>query len=120
MLARRVATIVGVFLLIEGAWGLVSPVVFGVLTTNTLHACIHIILGLAGLWMGRGDMARGYLTFVGGLLLLVGILWFIPIVSEIVSSVLAVTSAVAWVNIVVGIACLAVAAMGREKETVVV
>ena len=119
MLARRVAIVIGVFLIIEGAWGLVSPVVFGVLTTNTLHACIHIVLGLAGLWMGRGDMARGYLTFVGGLLLLVGLMWFIPIASEVVSSVLAVNSAVAWFNIVVGIACLAVAMTSRETESVV-
>ena len=106
MLARRVATVIGVFLLIEGAWGLFSPVVFGVLTTNTLHAGIHILLGIAGLWMGRGDMARGYLTFVGTLLLVVGLLWFVPVVSGILGSVLNVSSTVAWFNIVVGIICL--------------
>ena len=32
------AIIIGLFLLVEGIWGLFSPVVFGVLTTNMTHA----------------------------------------------------------------------------------
>jgi uncharacterized membrane protein len=120
MLARRVATILGVFLLIEGVWGMFSPVVFGVLTTNVAHAVIHILLGIAGIVMGRGDMARGYLMSVGGLLLLVGILFFVPIASEIILSILNVNVAVAWVNIIVGVICIAVATQGKEEGTVVI
>ena len=119
MLARRVAMVIGAFLLVEGAWGMFSPVVFGVLTTNTLHACIHIVLGLAGLWMGRGDMARGYLAFVGGLLLLVGLLHFVPVASELIVSVLNVNAAVAWLNIIVGIVCLVAASRSAGDRTIV-
>jgi len=50
------ALVLGVFLLIEGMWGLTTDVVFGVLTTNRIHAIIHIVLGLIALvtgWQGR-------------------------------------------------------------------
>ncbi|MBA3467650.1 MAG: hypothetical protein H0T21_09580, partial [Gemmatimonadaceae bacterium] len=53
MLSRRFATILGAFLVIEGVWGMFSPVVFGILPTNTLRASIHLVLGLLGLWAGR-------------------------------------------------------------------
>ena len=46
------AVIIGVFLLIEGIWGEFSDVVFGVLTTNRIHATIHILLGIVGIYTG--------------------------------------------------------------------
>jgi hypothetical protein len=36
-------------LLFEGIWGEFSDVVFGVLTTNRIHATIHILLGIVGI-----------------------------------------------------------------------
>lgn len=106
MLSRRFAMLLGIFLLIEGCWGLVSPVVFGVLTTNTLHAVIHIVLGLVGIWAGRSAAARGYLLGVGALLVVVGIVRFIPGVSDLVVSLLNVNFAVAYFNIAVGLVSL--------------
>lgn len=99
----------GVLLLIEGTWGLFSPVVFGVLSTNLFHALIHIALGIAGIWCGRAGRVRGYLLFVGGLLLAVGLLWFVPGVQDIIVRLLNANRAVACVNIVVGIVALAMA-----------
>jgi len=120
MLARRFATMLGAFLLIEGVWGMFSPVVFGVLTTNVVHATIHIALGIAGIWMGRSEMARGYLLSVGILLLVVGILRFIPAMSGIVVSILNVNVAVAWLNIIVGAISLGIAMTSKEDRAVVV
>nr|MBA3670702.1 hypothetical protein [Gemmatimonadaceae bacterium] len=62
---KRFALIVGIFLLVEGVWGMFSRVVFGVLTTNTLHAVIHIVLGLAGIWTGLKGGARTWALCVG-------------------------------------------------------
>ena len=114
MLTQRVAAALGVFLLIEGAWGLVSPVVFGVLTTNLLHAVIHLALGATGLWASRTPYARKYLLGVGGLLAVVGVLYFVPGASDLVVSLLNVNQAVAIVNVVIGAACLAAAMMDRR------
>ena len=120
MLARRFATVLGAFLLIEGIWGMFSPVVFGVLTTNVVHATIHIALGIAGIWMGRSEMARGYLLSVGILLLVVGVLRFVPAMSGIVVSILNVNMAVAWLNIIVGAIALGIAMASKEDRAVVV
>ncbi|MBA2585939.1 MAG: DUF4383 domain-containing protein [Chthoniobacterales bacterium] len=102
------AVLIGAFLVLEGIWGLTSPVVFGVLTTNLTHAIIHIVLGIAGIatgWMGR---ARGFCIFLGILLLAVGVLRFVPGVGELIVRILNVNIAVAWVNMVVGTVALIV------------
>ena len=109
---------VGAFLIVEGVWGLMSPVVFGVLTTNTLHACIHIVLGIVGIVAGMRGGARGFSMFLGVLLIAVGILRFIPGASDIVVSLLNVNYAVAWFNIVVGIISLVIARTSKGATTV--
>jgi hypothetical protein len=108
------AILAGMFLLIEGAWGLFSPIVFGALTTNTLHALIHIALGVAGIAFGYVSRPIGYLLFVGGLLLAVGVLWMVPGVGFAITQLLAVNGPVAMVNIVLGAAALAMGLYGRS------
>ncbi len=103
------AIVVGVFLLIEGILGLRSPIVFGVLTTNTTHATIHILLGLVGLAVGISGKARHYCLFLGALLLAVGVLRFVPGIGDLLVNLLNVNYAVAVFNIVVGIVSLLVA-----------
>jgi hypothetical protein len=108
MLSRRFAMLLAVFLLIEGCWGFFSPIVFWVLSTNMVHAVIHVVLGIVGVFAARSSAARGYLIGVGGLLLVVGILRFVPGVSDIIVSVLNVNFAVAYFNIAVGAISLAI------------
>ena len=105
------AMILGTFLLIEGVWGMTSPVVFGVLTTNMLHAAIHIVLGIAGLYTGMKGGSRGWCLLVGGILVVVGVLRFVPVVGDILQSLLAVNATVAIFNIVVGLVTIVVARM---------
>lgn len=103
------AIVVGCFLLVEGIWGLGSPVVFGVLATNTLHAAIHIVLGVIGIFCGLRGGARRYCLFLGILLLVVGVLWFVPGAGDLVRSLLNANQAVAVLNLVVGAVALALA-----------
>ncbi len=103
------AILIGVFLLIEGIWGEVSDVVFGALTTNRIHATIHILLGVLGIWTGLRGGARPFLIFLGILLIAVGVLRFVPVVGDLIVQLLAVNHAVAYFNIVVGIVSLIVA-----------
>jgi len=112
------ATLVGAFLLVEGIWGMFSPVVFGVLTTNVLHASIHIVLGLIGIWTGMKGGSRGFLTFLGVLLLAVGVLRFVPVAGELLASLLNVNTSVALFNIVVGIVSLVVARTSSRPVSV--
>lgn len=112
--AAPFAIAVGVFLIVEGIWGMFSPVVFGVLTTNKLHATIHIVLGLLGIYTGMTRGARTWCLGVGILVLVVGVLRFVPGIGEILVSLLNVNHAVAVFNIVAGIAALIVARMSPK------
>ena len=103
------AIIIGVFLLIEGIWGEFSDVVFGVLTTNRTHATIHILLGIVGIYTGLKGGSRGFLIFLGILLAAVGVLRFVPGISDLIVSILNVNPAVAYFNIAVGIVSLIIA-----------
>ncbi|MGI8813618.1 MAG: DUF4383 domain-containing protein [Pyrinomonadaceae bacterium] len=103
------AILIGGFLVIEGIWGEVSDVVFGALTTNRIHATIHILLGVLGIWTGLRGGARPFLIFLGILLIAVGVLRFVPVVGDLIVQLLAVNHAVAYFNIVVGIVSLIVA-----------
>ncbi|MEO7368705.1 MAG: DUF4383 domain-containing protein [Gemmatimonadaceae bacterium] len=111
------ATILGAFLLVEGIWGMFSPVVFGVLSTNWLHAGIHIVLGLIGIYVGMKGGAKPFLTYVGALLIVVGVLRFVPGVNDFLVSLLNVNYPVAYFNIVVGIISIIIARTSRSAAT---
>ena len=109
------ALLVGVFLLVSGLWGLSSPVVFGVLTTNLLHAVIHIALGVIGIWVGLRTGARRFCLFLGVLLVAVGALWFVPGVGPLITSLLNVNAAVAYLNLGVGALALVLALVPQHR-----
>lgn len=111
------AVVVGIFLIIEGIWGEFSDVVFGALTTNRVHATIHILLGIIGIYTGLKGGSRGFLTFLGVLLIIVGILRFVPGVNDLIISILNVSEAVAYFNIAVGIVSLIIAFLPNRATT---
>jgi hypothetical protein len=113
------AILLGIFFLIEGIWGLFSDVVFGIFTTNLSHAVIHIILGVTAIGMGAIKLARTYCFVVAFVLLIVGILRFIPGADDLVVTVFDVNMPVAYFNIVLGVLSLIVGLVGRGNDAVV-
>jgi hypothetical protein len=117
--ARRPGTIatllVALFLLVEGAWGLLRPPAFGILETNTLRAVIHLVFGILGLMILRTGQVRGYLKIIGTILLLVGVGFFIPVIGDLVRSLLAVDRNGALIDIALGL--VALLASRAEKHT---
>ncbi|HEY0429493.1 MAG TPA: DUF4383 domain-containing protein [Pyrinomonadaceae bacterium] len=109
------AMIVGAFLIVEGLWGEFSNVVFGVLSTNRIHATIHILLGIVGIYTGLKGGSRGFCIFLGILLVAVGILRFVPAIGDLIVSILNVNPAVAYFNIVVGIVSLIAAFASNQS-----
>ena len=110
---------IGAFLVLEGIWGMFSPVVFGFLTTNRTHAVIHIVLGMVGIWTGLKGGSRGFCMFLGVLLLVVGVLRFVPGAGDLIVSILNVNLAVACVNIVVGIVSILIARASQRTPVAV-
>ncbi len=111
------AIAIGIFLFIEGIWGELSDVVFGVLTTNRVHATIHVLLGIVGIWTGIKGGARGFSIFLGLLLIAVGVLRFVPGLGSLIITVLNVNPAVAYFIIVVGLVSLVIAFSSKPAVT---
>lgn len=107
------AIVVSLFLLGEGAWGLVSPPAYGIFPINTLRAVIHLAFGLGGLWMIQSGKVRPYLQVVGSIVLLVGISWFLPVMHDLVAGLLAVDRNGAIADIILGV----IAWLGARAET---
>lgn len=108
-LSRALTLIITAFLLIEGIWGLFSPVVYWVLTTNRAHAIVHIVLGVAGLVARRKGAIKGFFGFLGSLLLVVAIIWFVPAWRAVPRDLLNVNAAVAILNLILGLVSLTIA-----------
>ncbi|PBQ30474.1 hypothetical protein CNR22_01390 [Sphingobacteriaceae bacterium] len=110
------AILIGAFLSVEGVWGLFSELVFGVFTTNLTHAVIHLVLGVLGIILGIRKTAGGYCTFLGILLVLVGLFWFVPVAGELIVQALNLNRAGAILNILIGIISLSVVYYRRPAE----
>ncbi len=100
---------ISAFLLGEGIWGWISPVVFGILTTNRAHAIIHLLLGLGGLLARWRGFTKGYFGFLGSLLVVVAVLWLLPPTREVPRGLLNINGPVAGVNFLLGLVSLVIA-----------
>ena len=74
------ALVLGIYLTIEGVLGLFNPLLFGLFSTTLLHTIIHILLGVSGIYAGLRNHARNFCYFTGVLLLVVGLLFFVPVI----------------------------------------
>lgn len=92
-----------------------NPLVFGFLTTNILHAFIHLVLGFSGVYYGLRNKARNFIMFVGILLLVVGVFYFVPVAGSLLVELLNLNVAVAVLNIVVGIVAVLFAVLTPKR-----
>ncbi len=98
---NRLTTALSTWLLVEGIWGMTSPVVFGIFTTNRVHAAIHLVLALWGLKAAFTSGARGFLWAFSVIMILAGALYFIPGGRQW-TDLLAINQAVAVLNLILG------------------
>src|SRR4051812_10846920 len=112
--ARFMVLLIGAFLVTEGAWGLFSPQVFGVLPINHTRAVIHLVLGLGAWWAG-GRHEVGYLAFLGLIISAVALLWAMPATNGVIVDLLAVNRLGAILDGVFGPACLLTALLSHQE-----
>lgn len=115
--ASTLTFLISAFLLLEGVWRLFSPVVYGILPTNRAQAFIHLVLGVAGFVARRRGAIKGYFGFLGSLLVVVAVLWFVPVTRDVPEGLLKINLTVAMLNFAVGLIALAVAVTenGRRR-----
>jgi len=112
---NKFAIVLGILLIIEGFIGLFNPMVFGILSTNVLHALIHLFLGFTGLYIGLRNHARKFSLYIGILLLAVAILYFIPATNTVIVDLLNVNNAVAYLNTGVGLLAILFALLTPKR-----
>ena len=108
-LSKVLTLLLPLFLLSEGVWGLFSPVVFGVFTTDRVHASIHLVLGVVGLVARQRGALKSYYGFLGSLLVVVAMIWLVPATRAIPTDLLHVNGAGAALNLVLGVVALVIA-----------
>ncbi len=116
---RHFTGLVSVFLIIQGIWELFSPEVFGVFSANTSHGIVHLFLGIVGIVSATIGRAVEFLLFLGTLLLIVGVMWFVPGTRHLPEEIFNVNRAVAIFNVTVGAVSLFVARDARRHRRLV-
>lgn len=109
------AIVLGIFLTIEGSLGLFNPLVFALFSTNPLHAIIHLMLGVSGIYAGLRNHARNFSLFTGILLLVVGALFFVPSINLLLVKLLNINKAVSIFNIIMGIVAILFAMLTPKR-----
>ncbi len=94
--------IVCIFLLGAGGWGLISPVVFGVLSISIYKSVAFIILAVAGLVAGIRADVRSFNICAGIILCFTGMCWFID-KAEVFVRVFHMNAVIAYLDITLGI-----------------
>lgn len=112
--ARFFAILIGTLLLIQGIWNLVDPPFLGIFTSNFLHALIHVVLGIIGIWTGVKAGAYTFNLFLGIILLTVGLLYYVEAAREYLDEIFGINEAVALLNIGIGTLCLLVVVTSKK------
>lgn len=107
------AIFISAIMLVQGIMGISNDVIFKLMTTNRIHAVIHITLGITGILLGLRHKAQPFLVFIGVLLPLVGILRFIQFTTDIMVQLLNINAVVAVTNIMIGVFALLVVYVGK-------
>jgi hypothetical protein len=108
--------VLGLYLFVEGVWGLVHPPAFGILSINPVRAILHLVFGAAAFYAIRQRETHVYLKAVGTIILFVGLGWFIPVFGDLIRSLLAIDRTGATVDIVAGLIALLAARTDKHAD----
>lgn len=107
-LQKAYAICAGTFLEVLGLIGFVSRPIAGVIEANLLLSVLHLVVGGLG-WLALKGFGRTYSAVMGALLLLLGILGFIPGSAGALSTVFGANAGTSALHALVGGVSLAMA-----------
>lgn len=108
---KTFALVLGVVLVLVGILGFVNnPLVGdeGFFGTNTFQDILHIVAGLIGVWVGTKGMGPGYNMSLGWIGVVLGVLGFIPVVSDLLLTYLNINTEISVLHVVLGVIALVV------------
>ena len=101
--------VIGVVLVLLGLVGFVNAPVLGIFGVNIAQDVLHLVGGAVIIWLAMQGSAKATNMWTGIIALVVGILWFIPGVSGLLTSIFAINGAISYLHVAVGIVSLGVA-----------
>ena len=106
---KTYAMVLGVVLVLLGLWGFVQAPVLGLLGVNLAQNVLHLVGGAIVLWFGYKGAAKSTNMWLGIVALVVGVLWFVPGSSDLLTSIFAINAEISYLHLAVGVVSLGVA-----------
>ncbi len=105
---KTYALILGIVLGLVGVWGFFTESILNIFGVNVLQSILHVIAGIFGIYVGTKGMGRGFNSTIGWLGIILGVLGFIPGISDLLMSLLNINMATTWLHLAIGVVSLAV------------
>ena len=104
---KTYAMVIGVVLVLLGLVGFDNHPILGIFGVNTYQDILHLVGGALIIWLSMNS-AKTTNMWVGVIALVVGILWFIPVAGDLLTSIFAINAAISYLHIAVGVVSLGV------------
>jgi|TARA_B100002003_G_C14040421_1_gene501367 hypothetical protein len=106
---KMFALIVGIVLALIGVWGFFTDSILGIFGVNAFQSVLHIIAGAIGIYAGTKGEGVTYNKVIGWIAVALGILGFIPVVKDLLLSLLNINLAITVLHLVLGVIAVMVA-----------
>ena len=106
---KTYAMVIGVVLVLLGLIGFVSAQILVVFGVNAAQNVLHLVGGALGIWLATKGSGKAFNMWTGIIALVVGILWFIPGVGGLLTTIFQINAAISYLHIAVGVVSLGVA-----------
>ena len=106
---KTYALVLGVVLVLLGLVGFVNNPVLGLFGVNPLQNVVHLLGGAAVIWFGyKAGAAKSTNMWLGIAGLVLGVLWFIPGVSGLLTQFFGINAEISYLHLAVGVVSLGV------------
>tara|TARA_B100000315_G_C14592797_1_gene596832 strand:- start:723 stop:1100 length:378 start_codon:yes stop_codon:yes gene_type:complete len=105
---KTFALVLGIILGLVGIWGFFSNLILGIFGVNVLHSVLHLVAGAFGIYVGIKGEGPGYNRAIGWIAVVLGILGFIPVVKDLLLSLLNINTAISVLHLVIGVVALGI------------
>ena len=105
---KTYALIIGIILTVIGIWGFFTQSILGLFSVNAVHSILHLIGGLIGLYVGIKGEGPTYNIVIGWVGIVLGILGFVPVVKELLATLLMVNTGGNILHLAIGVVSLIV------------
>ena len=103
---KTYSLVLGIVLGIVGLWGFFSSSILGLFGVNFLQSVLHLVAAGFGIYSGTKGEGHKYTMAIGWTAIALGVLGFIPGVSDLLLSLLNINTATSILHLGIGVVSL--------------